>query len=187
MLLLPRFSCKILFLFVFFTPGYSRRQAITISQGDSIHHPHHGICLVQSIRKRSFSGPDGPRYAKLFFAREDMVMLVSEDELSGMVRKPIQKTAAERVLDHIKNWSGSVSEQWKVRANAQQKKLDDGDPFALAEVYKTLAVRQIEDSLSSADRRQLSQSEECLAEELAVALKQPKRKVCRLMEQAARN
>lgn len=122
----------------------------------------------------------------MFFAREDMIMLVSEDELSGMVRKPIKKTAAERVLEHIKTWSGTVSESWKVRANAQQKKLDDGDPFALAEVYKTLAVRQLEDSLSSADRRQLSQSEECLAEELSVALKQPKGKVCRMMEQAAR-
>ena len=164
----------------------SRRQAITISQGDSVHLPHHCIGKVQSIRKRSFSGPDGPRFAKLFFEREDMVMLVAEGELDSMVRAPLEKTAAERVLEHIRTWSGSVSEQWKVRANAQQKKLDDGDPFGLAEVYKTLALRQEEDSLSSADRRQLSQSEECLAEELAVALKQPKRKVFRLMEQAAR-
>lgn len=114
-----------------------------------------------------------------------MVMLVAENELDGMVREPLKKSAAERVLEHIRTWSGSASEQWKVRANAQQKKLDDGDPFALAEVYKTLAVRQEEDSLSSADRRQLSQSEECLSEELAVALEQPKHKVCRLMEKAA--
>jgi RNA polymerase-interacting CarD/CdnL/TRCF family regulator len=162
-----------------------RRNTITITPGDSIHHPQHGIGTVQSIRKRSFSGPKGRKFAKLFFPRDDMTMMVRENDLADTIRKPIRKSEARKVLKHISDWSESESDQWKTRANAQQRKLDDGDPFALAEVYKTLTLRMESDSLSMADRRQLSQSERQLAEELASALKQPVNKIRRRMVTAA--
>ena len=112
-------------------------------------------------------------------------MLVRERDLEGTIRKPIKKSVAKKVLLHISDWSESVSDQWKIRASAQQKKLDDGDVFAVAEVYKTLSLRQKSDTLSAADRRQLSQSQQCLSEQLAVALDRPLGKVSLHMEQAA--
>ena len=142
---------------------------------------------MQSIRERSFSGPNGHKFAKLFFPREDLVMMIRENEIGDIIRKPIEKSEAQKVLAHIGEWNGSASDEWKTRANAQQRKLDDGDPFALAEVYKTLILRQKADTLSGADRRQLSQSEQCLSEELAAALKQPVGKVCKHMQSAALN
>lgn len=127
----------------------------------------------------------GHRFAKLFFPRDNITMMIRENDLPDVIRKPMEKTEAEKVLSHIGAWSESVSDSWKVRANAQQRKLDEGTPFALAEVYKTLSIRQVSDSLSAADRRQLSQSEQCLSEELAIALDQPVSKVCQHMEKAA--
>ena len=112
--------------------------------------------------------------------------MVREKELPDVIRKPIKKSEAQKVLEHIGDWNGSSSDQWKVRANTQQRKLDKGDPFSLAEVYKTLVVRQEADALSGADRRQLSQSELCLSEELAAALGQSVGKICLHMESAAR-
>ena len=114
-------------------------------------------------------------------------MMVREGDLEGTIQKPIKKSVAHKVLAHIKDWKESVSDQWKVRANAQQVKLDGGDAFALAEVYKTLSLRQAADSMSAADRRQLSQSQQCLSEVLAVALDRPLGKVSKHMEQAALN
>lgn len=111
--------------------------------------------------------------------------MVRENDLGDTIRKPIEESEARRVLAHIGDWSESASESWKVRANAQQQKLSDGDPFALAEVYKTLSMRKKAETLSGADRRQLSQSEQCLSEELAMALDQSVSKVCRNMERAA--
>lgn len=127
---------------------------------------------MQSIRKRSFPGSGGQRFAKMFFPRDEMTMMIREKDLDTLVRKPIARQAARKVLAHLGKWKGKVSEQWKTRANRHQAKLDDGDPFALAEVYKALSLRDADDRLSAADRRHLSQSEQHLAEELAVALGQ---------------
>jgi len=123
----------------------------------------------------------------LFFPRKELIMMVRESELADVIRKPIEKSEAQKVLAHIDEWNGSTSEEWKTRANAQQRKLDDGDPFALAEVYKAMVMRKEAGTLSGADRRQLSQSEQCLSEELAAALNKPMGKICARMESAALN
>ena len=77
--------------------------------------------MVQSIRKRSFSGPKGSKFAKLFFPRQDLTMMVRESELADVIRKPIEKSVAQKVLAHIGEWSGSTSDEWKTRANSQQR------------------------------------------------------------------
>lgn len=114
-------------------------------------------------------------------------MMVREGDLAGTIRKPIKKSEARKVLLHIGEWQEVVSDQWKVRANAQQAKLDDGDAFGLAEVYKTLSLRLKADCMSAADRRQFSQSKQCLSEQLAVALDRPLGQINLHMEEAALN
>ena len=114
-------------------------------------------------------------------------MMVRESELADVIRKPIEKPEAQKVLAHIGEWIGSTSEEWKTRANVQQRKLDDGNPFSLAEVHKALVLRKEAGTLSGADRNQLNKSEQCLSEELAAVLNKPLGKTCELMENAALN
>lgn len=114
-------------------------------------------------------------------------MMVRESELAGVIRKPIEKSEAKKVLEHIGEWNGSTSEEWKARAKVQQRKLDNGNPISLAEVYKAMIVRKEAGTLNGADRNQLSKSEQRLAEELATALNKPLGKTCELMENAALN
>lgn len=140
---------------------------------------------MQSIRKRSFSGARGHRFAKVLFPRDEMTMLVREKDLDSLVRKTIPRKMAQKVLTYIAEWKGKVSEQWKTRANSHQAKLDDGDPFALAEVYKALSQRLEADKLSAADRRHLSQSEQYLAEELSLAFDLPEDRMRRKLSATA--
>jgi len=95
---------------------------------------------------------------------------VRESELEDIIRKPMSLKEAQKLLVHLHNWKGTVSEQWKPRATAHQHKMDSGEPLHYAEVYKNLRVRQQEGTLSAADRKHLSHSGELLAEELANAL-----------------
>ena len=113
--------------------------------------------------------------------------MVRESELADLIRKPIEESEAQKVLAHIGEWDGSTSEDWKTRANMQKRKLDNGNPFSLAEVYKAMVVRKEAGTLSGADRNHLSQSEQCLSEELAAALNKPLGKICARRENAALN
>lgn len=163
-----------------------RREFITISQGDCIHHPHHGIGEVQSIRPRSFSGESGTRFAEIFFKRERITLLLRENSLGNVIRAPIGASKAEKILDHMKAWEAKVSSQWKTRANTHQAMLDEGDPIACAEVYKTLRVLKRDGALSATDRKHLKRCTEYLSEELANALGTSQREALDQMKKATR-
>jgi CarD family transcriptional regulator len=162
-----------------------RRDIISVNQGDHIHHPQHGIGKVESIRKRSFSGINGTRFAKIFFKRERITLMLRENQLDDTIRKPMGPTEAKSILDHVRNWTGKLSNSWKVRANKHQKKMEAGEPLSYAEVYKDLRTLQDDGSLSAADRQHLKQSSDLLAEELAVALGKTHTEALEQISQAA--
>ncbi|MGB7451011.1 MAG: CarD family transcriptional regulator [Lysobacterales bacterium] len=163
-----------------------RREIITISQGDRIHHPNHGIGKVQSIRRRSFSGENGARFAEIFFEREGITLMLRESSLDNTIRAPIGPSRAKNLLEHMKNWKAKVSDQSKTRANTHQSMMDGNDPHAYAEVYKGLRVLEQDEALSTIDRRQLKRCAQFLSEELANALNQTQGKALDLMTQATR-
>lgn len=146
------------------------RRLININQGDTVHHPHHGIGEVQSIRKRSFAGEKETTFAQLYFERDGLTLMLRQKDLDKTVRNPIDANEAKKLLDHLQNWKGKVSGQWKARANANQEAMDRGDPYGYAEVYKGLSILEAEGTLRASDRAHLNQSLEFLAEELANAL-----------------
>lgn len=98
--------------------------------------------------------------------------MLRQKDLDKTIRNPIDASEAKKLLDHLENWNGKVSGQWKARANANQEAMDRGDPYDYAEVYKGLSILEAEGSLRASDRAHLNQSLEFLAEELANALGQ---------------
>jgi RNA polymerase-interacting CarD/CdnL/TRCF family regulator len=146
------------------------RRLIDINQGDSVHHPHHGIGQVESISKRSFSGEKECSFAELYFKRDGLTLMMREKDLEKTVRNPINASEAKDLLDHLGQWKGKVSSQWKARANANQETMDRGDPYGYVEVYKGLSTLEEEGTLRASDRTHLNQSLEFLAEELGNAL-----------------
>ena len=155
-----------------FTPFQtdSRRKLISINQGDTVHHPHHGIGKVQAICKRSFSGEKETTFAQLYFKRDGLTLMLRQQDLETTVRNPINAKEAEKLLDHLKKWKGKVSSKWKARASAHQEAMERGDPFDYADVYKGLSKLEAEGTLRASDRAHLNQSLHFLAEELANAL-----------------
>jgi CarD family transcriptional regulator len=150
--------------------GGTRRRLITVNQGDCIHHPLHGIGEVLSIRKRSFSGDQEALFAKLFFKRDRLTLMLRKEDLAKTVRDPISASEAKRLLDHLKAWKGKMSSKWKARANSHQQTMEKGDPFGYAEVYKELSALEAEGKLRAADRTHYNQSLSLLSDELANAL-----------------
>ena len=144
---------------------------ITINQGDTVHHLHHGIGQVQSIRKRSFFGEKETTFVQLYFKRNGLTLMLRKQDLAKTVRKPINASEARQLLDHLEKWNGEVNSEWQARAKANQVAMECGDPFSYAEVYKGLSKLEAEGAtLRPTDREYLNQSLDFLAEELANAL-----------------
>jgi RNA polymerase-interacting CarD/CdnL/TRCF family regulator len=150
--------------------NFYRRKRISISQGDTVHHPHHGIGQLQSIRKRSFSGVEETTFAQVYFKRGGLTLMMREQDLADIVRTPLSASEAIQLLDHLEKWDGDVSSRWKVRANVNQETMERGDPFGYADVYKGLSRLEAEGTLRASDRAHLNQALEFLVEELANAL-----------------
>lgn len=123
-----------------------------------------------SIRKRSFSGSPETLFAKLFFKRDRLTVMLRKEDLAKTVRNPIDASEAKKLLAYLKSWKGTVSSKWKARANVHQQAMDKGDPFGYAEVYKGLSKLEEEGKLRAADRAHYNQSLSFLSEELANAL-----------------
>tara|TARA_R110001599_G_scaffold177397_2_gene369625 strand:- start:1972 stop:2268 length:297 start_codon:yes stop_codon:yes gene_type:complete len=85
---------------------------------------------------------------------------------------------------HLTSWQGKLSEQWKVRATANQAAIDKGATFGYAEVVKGLSVMQKQNALSATDRKHLNRGIEFLCEELADALGKTHDRVRQLIEDA---
>ncbi|MFD1008521.1 MULTISPECIES: hypothetical protein [Oceanisphaera] len=91
---------------------------------------------------------------------------------------------AKKIIQHLTSWQGKLSEQWKVRATANQAAIDKGDPLGYAEVVKGLSVMQEQLPLSATDRKHLNHSIEFLCEELADALGKTHDRVRQLIDKA---
>lgn len=127
--------------------------------------------MVQAISKESFSGEEEATFAKLYFKRDKLTLMLRKQDLAETVRNPINAKEARRLLDHLESWKGKMSKQWKARANANQAAIDRGDPYGYAEVYKGLSQLEDEGTLRASDRVHLNHSFEFLVEELSNALK----------------
>jgi len=145
-------------------------QTTEISRGAAVHHPHHGIGRIQRVGKRRFAGEDGPDFAQLYFARDDLTLIMPVQDVVSAVRRPLDASQAGQLLDYIEQWDGKCSRQWKARANAHQQAIERNDPFEYAEVCKGLIRLESEGNLRHTDRTHLNRSMDFLADELAHAL-----------------
>ncbi|MFA5508575.1 MAG: CarD family transcriptional regulator [Vulcanimicrobiota bacterium] len=144
--------------------------AIKYQIGDTIYHPQHGIGTVRDYDKKELLGAEH-KFAILFFPREELQISLPAKKLNDTVREPLTESKARELLSEMSDIQESPNKSWKIRSRQNQERLASGDPIQLYLVYRgLLELRNQKGSLNNSDRRQLTQSLELLAEELAVAL-----------------
>ncbi len=160
-------------------------KSTSIRRGTAVHHPHHGIGRVQSVGTRRFAGANGTEFAQLYFKRDGLTLIMPLQDVTGVVRSPLDASQASQLLDHLKNWKGRCSKQWKARAAAHEQAIQGNDPFKYAEVCKGLSRLEAEGTLRHTDRTHLNRSIELLVDELAYALGKTPEHARKLIAKAA--
>ncbi len=109
-------------------------------------------------------------YAQVHFERDDLTLMLLEEDLSKTVRRLLTTKEARQVLEELKQCDGAYDKSWKSRAETDRKALEQGDPLECGKVFKRLSRLAAKSDLRQQDRQHLAQSLELLSEELAHSL-----------------
>lgn len=135
-------------------------------------YPVHGVASVVGRENRMDGGRERT-YLMLVvegeFWREHLTLRVPEDRLAELgVRHAVSAEDAAAVLEVLAVREPRVPANWARRFKNHQEKLRTGDPSAVAEVVRNLALRQNGTDLGPAESTMYRQARRSLVGELAV-------------------
>lgn len=139
------------------------------SVGDKIVYPMHGAGVIEAIEEREILGHKQDYYI-LKMPIGDMKVMIpiqSIDEIG--VREVIDRKDVDRVLAMFSDHSHCCTSNWSKRYRENMVKIRSGNIFEVADVVKTLMLRDREKGLSTGERKMLSSAKQILISELILA------------------
>ena len=85
------------------------------------------------------------------------------------IRSVIDKSVADMVLNYLEKMSVEETSNWNRRYRENMKKIKSGNVFDVAEVVKTLTIREKQKGLSTGERKMLNSAKRILISELVFA------------------
>ena len=100
----------------------------------------------------------------------DMKVMIPIDNVDDIgIREIIDANEAEKVFELLKEDRIAVNNNWNKRYRENMMKIKSGDIFEVAEVVKTLMLREKEKGLSTGEKKMLSNAKQILISELVLA------------------
>lgn len=139
------------------------------SVGDKIVYPMHGAGTVQGIEEKKILGEKKQYYIfKLPCNDMDIMIPVESGETVG-IREIVDKKVIEDVVVLLRSESTSMNSNWSRRYRENMDKLRTGDIMEVAEVVRNLMRMDQYRSLSSGERKMLSNARQVLISEMILA------------------
>src|SRR6266566_1281634 len=149
-----------------FYPG-----GVVFGKGDKVVYPHHGAAVIEDLVERDISG-ERRTYFKLRLAHGDLTLMVPVDNTAEVgLREVVSKREVKKVFDILKeDEEPTTPTNWNRRFKTNIEKLRSGDIYQVAEVVRSLSVRERDKGLSAGEKRMLARARQILISELTFAL-----------------
>ncbi len=153
------------------------------SQNEKVVYPGHGVAMINRVLERKIGGKT-TRFYELRFLNKDMVILVPVDNVASIgIRSVSSKkdigTLFQVFSTPIKLHNNEVALNWNKRNKEYQGKIRSGRLQEICEIYRDLRCIEQNKELSFGEKSLLQQTENLLAEEIALA--------CDMKQDAATN
>ncbi len=137
---------------------------------DRIVHPMHGAGIIEGIELQTIAGVQREYYAVSLL--DGKIRLKFPVENNGVVRlrSLIDQGQAKQVLHWFETLKIDMSGPWSKRYKENMDRIKKGEPEEVAEVVKTLMLRDKLVGLSTGDRQVLVMAKNILCSELAMVL-----------------
>ncbi len=137
--------------------------------GDKIVYPMHGAGVIESIEEREILGQK-QNYYIVRMPIGDMKVMIPIDNVEDIgIREIIGVQEVEKVIETLKEQNTIVTNNWNKRYRENMGTIKTGDIFEVAEVVKTLMVRDKEKGLSTGEKKMLNNAKQILISELVLA------------------
>ena len=136
--------------------------------GDKIVYPMHGAGIIESIEERNVLG-EMKMYYILKMPVGDMKVMIptqSSDEIG--IREIINDTEVDHVFSILSGECSDTNANWSKRFRENMLKIKTGNIFEVADVVKTLVVRDMKRGLSTGERKMLMNARQILISELVL-------------------
>ncbi len=158
--------------------------------GQKVAYPGQGVCRVDEIQKKTIGGTSISFYS-LRVENDNSIIFVPVSNAENVgIRPVITSKQCKKLISGLSDDFEEISEDWKARSREFTEKLQSGDVFAAADVFKKLTYLSHGKKLSFREQTLLDKAKFLIISELATAgpkdetLLEPE--ICRLVETACR-
>ncbi len=157
-----------------------------IKVGDKVAYPPHGVGVVEAKEEREVGGKVVV-YFRISLIGKNMSVLVPESVLeSSGVRPVLSEEEIEELFKFLSEVPTNISDKWTVRHRLNIDRLKTGNVMELATVVRNLSFRSKDKELSYSEKRMFEEAFSKLAEEVALSLGEPVKKVKQRMRKILR-
>lgn len=137
--------------------------------GDKIVYPMHGAGVIESIEEKEILGQKQDYYVVRMPVGDMRVLIPTSNTNDIGIRGIIDSCDVDKVFDILRSHGSNVTSNWNKRYRENMIKIKSGSIFEVAEVVRTLMLREKEKGLSTGERKMLNSARQILISELVLA------------------
>ncbi len=142
---------------------------MTYNVGDYVVYPVHGAGVIENIEERRVLGKT-QKYYVMKMPYGSMTVMIPMNNLDGVgIRSVISSAEADRVLNAFEKSELEVNTNWNKRIRENMVKIKSGDIYEVAQVVKSLMMRERSKGLSTGERKMLTNAKQIFFSELVLA------------------
>lgn len=157
---------------------------MTFKIGQKVVYPTQGIAIVEQIESRQINGEEQVFYLLRLHSNNSLVMVPTRNAVEVGLRSPIAKRKCGDLLAALSGDFISPPTDWKDRFKEFSDAMRRGDPFAVAEVLKTLTYLNRDKPLSFREKQMLERAQYLIVSELAMVWRKAESAILPLVEAA---
>lgn len=140
------------------------------TKGDAVIYPQHGAGRVTDVVTKTMGG-EARDYLVIDLELQELRVWVPVDEAIEVgVRPPTDADELEDLFELLADHDVRIPSNFSRRMKNNQRRMNDGDVWQLAEVVRNLAVRRDRKHLSPSEKTLYLHARELLVAELALSL-----------------
>lgn len=136
--------------------------------GQKVVYPSQGIGIVEQIEARQINGEQQEFYLLRLYANNSLVMVPTRNADEIGLRRPIARSKCDELLDMLAMDFHTPPKDWKDRFKEFTEAMRSGDPFAVAEMLKTLTYLNHIKPLSFREKQMLERAHYLIVSEMAM-------------------